>query len=93
MSDVTPIPLRCCLACAAGDPDAMRNAEKMIDLISQSKQLQEMMMKSLPAFMRSEAMMQKMFSDPTVKQKLAEMIASKVGVRVGAGGVGGRAQG
>ncbi|MEW5298420.1 MAG: hypothetical protein WDW36_001545 [Sanguina aurantia] len=49
----------------------------MLEMIGKSPQLQQMVMASLPPFMRSPEMMTKIFADPKVRKQIAEFMAAK----------------
>eukprot|EP00798_Chlamydomonas_sp_ICE-L_P023959 gene23959-9531_t len=59
----------------------LRNAEKLVNLMSQSPAMQNLIMQSLPAAARSPEMVQRMLGDPAARFKLAEMI-SKQGFKI-----------
>ncbi|PNH09631.1 Protein TIC 40, chloroplastic [Tetrabaena socialis] len=57
--------------------DALRKAERMVELMSGSPQMQQMMMAVMPAPMRSPEVLKQIFGDPAMRRKIAEMIASR----------------
>jgi hypothetical protein len=58
--------------------EALKSAEKMLELMTSSPQMQQMMMASLPPEARSPEAIKQMLQHPGIKQKLVEMIAQQV---------------
>ncbi len=64
---------------AAPGEESLRSAEKLLDLMTSSPALQQMMLASMPAHLRANPeMLKKILSDPGMKAKMAEMIAKQV---------------
>lgn len=60
------------------DPnEAVRRAERMVELMASSPHMQQMMLGMLPSALRRPEVLQQMFSDPDTKKKIAEMIAKR----------------
>ncbi|KXZ49852.1 hypothetical protein GPECTOR_19g303 [Gonium pectorale] len=56
---------------------ALRKAERMVELMGQSPQLQQMMLGVMPAPMRNPEVLKQLFGDPSMRRRIAEMIASR----------------
>ncbi|GFR46411.1 hypothetical protein Agub_g7993 [Astrephomene gubernaculifera] len=62
---------------AAPSEEALRKAERMVDVMSQSPALQQMMLGAMPAPLRNPEMVKQVFQDPSMRRKIAEMIATR----------------
>lgn len=60
------------------DAESRRSAEKMIDLMATSPQMQQLIMASLPETHRNMETVQALLKDPGMKEKLVEMLAKQV---------------
>ncbi|KAG2492067.1 hypothetical protein HYH03_009565 [Edaphochlamys debaryana] len=62
---------------SAPSEEALRKAEKMVDLMASSPQMQQMMLTVMPPGFRNPDMLKQMFADPGARRKIAEMIAKR----------------
>ena len=62
----------------ASDAEALKNAEKLLDLMAGSPQMQSLMLTSLPPAARTPEVIQRLLTDPQARSKLVEMIAKQV---------------
>eukprot|EP00955_Chlamydomonas_euryale_P118605 366551-Chlamydomonas_euryale.AAC.28 len=69
------------VSAGGGAPDdaAVRSAEKMVELMAGSPQMQQLLAASLPPGARDPETVQALLRDPGMKQKLVDMIAKQVG--------------
>ncbi len=67
-----------CFCSPAPDAEAIKNAEKLLDLMAGSPQMQSLMLASLPPAARSPEVIQRLLTDPQARSKLVEMIAKQV---------------
>ncbi|GLC39353.1 hypothetical protein PLESTB_000894100 [Pleodorina starrii] len=57
--------------------DALRKAERMVEMMGQSSQLQQIMMNVLPGPMRNPEVFKQLFGDPAMRRRIAEIIAAR----------------
>ncbi|GIL84785.1 hypothetical protein Vretimale_14429 [Volvox reticuliferus] len=57
--------------------DALRKAERMVELMGQSTQLQQIMMNVLPGPLRNPDVFKQLFGDPAMRRRIAEIIAAR----------------
>ncbi|EFJ45541.1 hypothetical protein VOLCADRAFT_106004 [Volvox carteri f. nagariensis] len=57
--------------------DTLRKAERMVELMGQSTQLQQIMMNVLPGPLRNPDVFKQLFGDPAMRRQIAEIIAAR----------------
>lgn len=62
---------------AGGDSSAAA-IDRMLDMISRSPQMQQMMMATLPPAMRRPEMIQQMLANPQARKQIADMLSRQV---------------